>query len=126
MQEKTSTRYLYKIFLSSAPPPPTIPLLLPLSPLDAKDGFIHLSTASQIADTASLFFSEESEIVIGKIPIDRLEAEQVKWEVEGSPGCAHLYNGPKLGSGEIVDVKKFQRGVERWKERLMNDEWLEN
>lgn len=119
----TTHRFLYKIFPASAAPSlsltsaPGLPTHLPLSPLDASDGFIHLSTASQSLSTATLFFSDERTICIGTIPLDRLDTRQVKWEVEGSPGCAHLYNatdgegveGPRLGSGEIVDVRAFER-----------------
>lgn len=47
MESPASTRpkYIYKI-ASSAPPDP-IPTVYPLSELDKKDGFIHLSTAAQ-------------------------------------------------------------------------------
>lgn len=127
---ETAPHPLYKIFPASAAPPNPTPLVLPLSSLDSNDGFIHLSTASQTAETANLFFADETTLLIGKIPLDRLKINEVKWEVEGSPGCAHLYNGrdgmaPKLGSDEIADVKEFRRGDGDWKEQLAGDGWLE-
>jgi len=57
--------------------------------------------------------------------MDRLNPDHVKWEVEGSPGCAHLYNGPKLGSAELVEIKNFERGESDWKDVLADDSWLE-
>jgi len=118
-------QYLYKIFSGEVPPSVPIPLELPLSPLDAKDGFVHLSTAKQTPITAAQFFAGESSIVIGKIPLNRLNADHVKWEVEGSPGCAHLYNGPKLGRAELVEIMKFERGDMDWRNVLADNQWLE-
>lgn len=40
-------RYVYKI-VDAAPPSP-LPEAFPLSELDSKDGFIHLSTAQQVS-----------------------------------------------------------------------------
>lgn len=126
-KDHSTPKHLYKILSGLVPPPFPIPLELPLSPLDAKDGFIHLSTAKQTPITADLFFTNESSIFIGKIPLDRLNPDHVKWEVESSPaGCAHLYNGPKLGSVEIVGIRKFERGDnENWKDVLEKEPFLE-
>ena len=57
--------YVHKI-LSTAPPSP-IPAALPLSDLDRKDGFIHLSNASQIPVTASLYFTANTELWLLKV-----------------------------------------------------------
>ena len=82
--------YIYKI-LPSAPPSP-LPPVLPLSALDAQDGFIHLSTASQTPLTASLFFTAARTLWLLKIDTRRtLEAGGVYRWVEGMPGCPHLY-----------------------------------
>lgn len=123
-------KHVYKIFPASAAPPSLIPAVLPLSELDAKDGFIHLSDATQTALTADMFFGADDirVLYIAKIPLDRADPkgdDLVKWEVEGSPGCAHLYNGPKLGSEEIADVRKFERGPGKWAEVLVGDKWFE-
>lgn len=132
MASTTSTfsapsKHVYKIFPASAAPPSLIPAVLPLSELDAKDGFIHLSDATQTALTADMFFGADDVLYIAKIPLDRadLKGDLVKWEVDGSPGCAHLYNGPKLGNEEIVDVRKFERGQGKWGEALVGDAWFE-
>jgi uncharacterized protein (DUF952 family) len=118
-------QHLYKILSGGVSPPSPVPFELPLSPLDATDGFIHLSTAKQTPVAAELFFAQESSLFIGKIPLNRLNPNHVKWEVEHSPGCAHLYNGPKLGSAELVEIKKFERGDTDWGVVLANDCWLE-
>lgn len=39
--------YVYKIL--DAPPAEPLPSELPVSALDAKDGFVHLSTAAQVS-----------------------------------------------------------------------------
>lgn len=44
---KETPRYIYKI-LDEAPPSPLPATLPPLSDLDQKDGFVHLSTARQV------------------------------------------------------------------------------
>ncbi|RDX49932.1 hypothetical protein OH76DRAFT_1403176 [Lentinus brumalis] len=79
--------YIYKIL--ATPPPAPIPPVLPLSDLDAQDGFIHLSTAAQIPITASLFFASAGELWLLKV--DTRKTDGVYRWVEGMPGCPHLY-----------------------------------
>jgi hypothetical protein len=47
MASESQPKYIYKI-LPHAPAEP-FPTALPFSPLDAKDGFVHLSTAEQVS-----------------------------------------------------------------------------
>ncbi|KAI9736610.1 MAG: hypothetical protein M1834_000814 [Cirrosporium novae-zelandiae] len=101
--------YLYKILPASPPDP--LPMALPLSPLDAKDGFIHLSTAIQVPETASRFFTTSEFLCLLKIPLKRLEDGdgEVKWEESGSHGVfPHLYGG-NLGKAEVEDVMRLER-----------------
>ena len=113
--------YVYKI-LPEAPPDP-LPSSLPLSDLDAKDGFIHLSTAEQTPATAGRFFSQTNSLSLLKIPLTHIE-EDVKWE-DGGSGCfAHLY-GKELGRKEVIEAKEFKKGdTENWENRLEGDAWL--
>ena len=114
-------QYVYKI-LPERPADP-LPSSLPNSALDAKDGFIHLSTAEQIPTTASLFYAHANSLYLLKIPLDRIE-KATKWEETGSGCFPHLY-GAELGREEIVDVKEFRReDPEQWKNVLSNDAWL--
>ncbi|TKA82014.1 hypothetical protein B0A55_01724 [Friedmanniomyces simplex] len=93
MAVPTSTvRFLYKI-LSSRPP---MPIPRAFTPIDASDGFVHLSTAAQTPATASRFFGTESNIWIVKIDREKLEAGEgeLKWEESKSHGVfAHLMEG---------------------------------
>ena len=113
MSAKPLPPYAYKI-APSAPPSP-LPESRPLSPLDATDGFIHLSNASQIPITASLFFKLNTELWLLKIDTRKtVEAGGIyRWNTE-LPGCPHLY-APKegewidLGSGNVVDSAEVSR-----------------
>jgi len=116
--------YLYKILPSASPPPDPLPAALPLSPLDASDGYIHLSTAEQTPATASRFFAGESTLYILKIEYVRVEPD-IKWEEASSGIFAHLYNGGKLGIEQVVATKEFQKGEGEWKTVLGSDPWLE-
>lgn len=150
MSSTQDRNYIYKIIPSSAPPPSPLPLALPLSDLDAKDGFIHASDARQTLRTAGMFFCEEERIYVAKIPLLPIlvdggvigkqqdgevggKRKEVKWEGEGEDaGCAHVYQArsggqmPRLGSGEIVDVKLFERKQgERWEDVLArHSDWI--
>lgn len=114
-------QYVYKI-LPEAPPDP-LPASLPLSVIDAQDGFIHLSTAAQTPATASRFFSASEKLWMLKIPLKQIESN-VKWE-EAKSGCfAHLY-GADLGRKEVESTKAFTRGEgDDWTAILEKDEWL--
>ncbi|KAG7440658.1 uncharacterized protein BT62DRAFT_575241 [Guyanagaster necrorhizus] len=121
MTDPPIPRFVYKI-IPDAPPSP-LPFSLPLSALDAKDGFIHLSDANQVPKTADLFFAE-----CEKLWLLQLDTEVVKaaggrfvW-AENLPGCVHLYgngvdtwDGARLGEGTVRDSRKFTRlGEETW------------
>ncbi|KAF2804358.1 uncharacterized protein BDZ99DRAFT_350252, partial [Mytilinidion resinicola] len=98
--------YVYKI-LPSAPPKP-LPDVLPLSDLDANDGFIHLSTASQVPGTCGRFFADATELWLLKIRLQTLEngTGEVRWEAAGNSGVfAHLYGG-KFGAEEVDESLK--------------------
>lgn len=112
-------QYLYKI-LPSAPPSP-LPPRLPLSDLDRKDGYIHLSTSEQVASTADKWFNTFSELWLFKIKYDVLAAgtdgdgevhadknAQIKWEEVGRGCFAHFYGGD-LGSGNVAEVLKAEK-----------------
>lgn len=71
--------YLYKILPSSATPPSPLPEVLELSALDARDGFIHLSTSYQILHTLNCFFSAEPFVFLLRVPYSRV-AKYITWE----------------------------------------------
>lgn len=106
--------YIYKI-LPTAPPQP-LPAALPLSELDQKDGFIHLSTSDQVAGTASRFFTNATKLWILKLRLDTFPSDaavgdlgQIKWESAKSHGTfPHLYSGD-LGLNTVQEVLVFER-----------------
>lgn len=126
--------YIYKILPSSPPPPSPLPEILPLSSLDARDNFIHLSTSAQILGTLQNFFTTDSHVYILRIPYDRV-AKFIKWEdaigkqpdekggcwdVNGEKGFfPHVHGnaeggGCKLGREDVLDVGKWERGSGTW------------
>ncbi|KAI0390861.1 hypothetical protein F5Y17DRAFT_461358 [Xylariaceae sp. FL0594] len=110
--------YVYKI-IPAAPPSP-IPAAYPLSDLDQKDGFVHLSIASQIPITADLFFTQHTSIHVLKLRFKPAFHPITNWD---TPGCPHLYGN--FGSEDVVDVKEFVRsggGEESWKEAMARQE----
>ncbi|KAF2748184.1 hypothetical protein M011DRAFT_476798 [Sporormia fimetaria CBS 119925] len=127
--------HLYKI-LPSAPPSP-LPTTLPLSPLDKNDGYIHLSTAVQVPLTASRFFSQNTELWLLVIKTSTLEqgidsdgqkkeGAELKWEDvnigDGNTETFPHYYGAGLGSGNVGEVKRVERG-EGWSVVMKDLEW---
>ncbi|KAK2784932.1 hypothetical protein FQN53_008118 [Emmonsiellopsis sp. PD_33] len=118
-------KYIYKI-LPCAPVDP-IPDEYPLSELDQKDGFVHLSTAAQVPITADLFFTDTTSIWVLKINFQGSGLESVtEWEGDG---CAHLFGN--FGKGDVDSVRRFERGDcgEKWAEsigsNMSGSMWLE-
>ncbi|KOS20127.1 hypothetical protein ESCO_006304 [Escovopsis weberi] len=110
-------RYIYKI-LPSEPEPPH-PAAFPLSDLDAKDGFVHLSTATQVPQTAGLFFTAATALWVVKLELAAL-ADPLKWEA----GFPHLYGN--FGAADVVSLERVERGEGRtWPESLGAHAWLE-
>ncbi|KAF2434345.1 hypothetical protein EJ08DRAFT_731016 [Tothia fuscella] len=106
-------KYIYKI-LPSDPSPLTF---LPLSDLDEGDGFIHLSTSSQVPSTADRFFVSATELWLLKIPYDKVE-NRIKWEGNSKAVFPHIYDddlSKALGEEETESVIKCERKEgEQW------------
>ena len=114
-------KFVYKILPEK--PPIELPAALPLSELDAKDGFIHLSTAEQVPATAGRFFSMTSKLWLLKIELVRIE-KNTRWESAGETFFPHFY-GPMPGREVISDVKERCRDEgEDWVAILEKDHWL--
>lgn len=64
------------------------------SEADLRDGYVHLSSGAQVHGTALKHFRGERELVLLEVPVERLPASALKWEVSrnGEP-FPHLY-GP--------------------------------
>ncbi|KAL2067729.1 hypothetical protein VTL71DRAFT_15825 [Oculimacula yallundae] len=131
-------KYIYKILPPSPPPPSPLPVALPLSPLDARDNFMHLSTSSQILGTLQNFFSSETHVYILRIPYERVakfitwedrqgkgaDEKDGEWDVDEKRGFfPHIYSnagegegeqGLKLGKEEVESVGKWEKGDGKW------------
>lgn len=61
------------------------------APVDLADGYIHFSTAGQVAGTASRHFAGQDDLVLVAVEVERLGAA-LKWEVSrGGALFPHLY-----------------------------------
>ena len=61
------------------------------SAVDAKDGFIHFSTAEQAAETAAKWFAGQRDLVLVAVDADAL-GDKLKWEPSrGGALFPHLY-----------------------------------
>jgi uncharacterized protein (DUF952 family) len=61
------------------------------APVDRADGFIHLSTASQVQETAARHFAGQDDLLLVAVEADRL-GEALRWEPSrGGALFPHLY-----------------------------------
>ncbi len=66
------------------------------APVDRADGFIHFSTAAQVAETAAKHFAGEDGLVLLAVRAERL-GEALKWEPSrGGALFPHLYRRLRL------------------------------
>ena len=66
------------------------------APVDLADGFIHFSTAAQVAETAAKHFATESDLVLVAVDPDRL-GPALRWEPSrGGQLFPHLYRELRL------------------------------
>jgi uncharacterized protein (DUF952 family) len=68
------------------------------SPADVRDGFIHLSTAAQVPETATRHFAGQSDLVLVAVAVERL-GDALRWEPSrGGALFPHLYAPLPLGA----------------------------
>lgn len=61
------------------------------SAVDERDGFIHFSTAAQLAETAEKHFAKQTDLILVAVDGDALGAH-LKWELSRGGGLfPHLY-----------------------------------
>lgn len=66
------------------------------APIDVQDGYIHFSTATQVAETAAKHFTSENNVVLAVCNPDLL-APDLKWEPSrGGVDFPHLYRALAL------------------------------
>ena len=84
-----------------------------ITDLDQKDGFIHLSTATQLNATLSLYFSKEDSVVLLQIDHAQIN-DQLKFEAPIPPGnrtssFPHYYGD--LNTNFVFKIWHLNRGA---------------
>ena len=70
--------FIYKIVSGPAFDAARSAGVFPLMPIDLKDGYIHLSTAAQLAETLRLYFAGESNVVV--FAVRSSDLDDLRWE----------------------------------------------
>jgi len=79
------------------------------APVDLADGFIHFSTAQQVAETAAKWFATESDLVLVAFRAQDL-GPGLKWEASrGGALFPHLYRSLRIS--EVVWDKSLPLGA---------------
>lgn len=79
------------------------------APVDLADGFIHFSTAAQVAETAAKHFATESDLVLVAADPARL-GSALRWEPSrGGQLFPHLYRALRLD--EVIWDKSLPLGA---------------
>ena len=89
------------------------------APVDLADGFVHLSTAEQAAETAARHFAGEDGLMLAAVETDRL-GEALEWEPSrGGALFPHLYRELRLSDVAWAqplpregDAHRFPEGLE--------------
>lgn len=86
-----------------------------MTDLDNQDGFIHLSTASQLAVTLSFFFHDSDSVLLLQIDLEKIDPSKLLFEEpfpnEGKRKSAfpHLYSA--LTTKQIANVWALKRNA---------------
>jgi len=79
------------------------------APVDLADGFVHFSTAAQVAETAARHFATESDLVLVAFRSDTFGAD-LRWEASrGGALFPHLYR--HLRMADVVWDKSLPLGA---------------
>ncbi len=77
------------------------------APIDVEDGYIHFSTAGQVAETAAKHFADAPHIVLVACDEARL-APALRWEPSrGGQDFPHLYRA--LALSDVVSHREIER-----------------
>ena len=80
------------------------------APIDLADGFIHLSAADQVRETARRYFGGLDDLVLVAVEAERLGGA-LKWEVSrGGALFPHLY--APLALDDVAAVLSLPRGAD--------------
>jgi uncharacterized protein (DUF952 family) len=84
------------------------------APVDVADGFIHFSTAAQVAETAAKHFSGQRDLLLVAVEAERL-GDALRWEPSrGGALFPHLYAAlPLAAVRSVVPLTTAPDGVVR-------------
>ena len=78
------------------------------APIDVSDGYIHFSTAAQIAETAAKHFADAGDLMVLALDADTLGAD-LKWEPSrGNQLFPHLYRDMRLS--DVLWARAYPQG----------------
>ena len=83
--------------------------------LDTEDGFIHLSTAAQLAGTLSFYFKESDSVFLLQLDLDKIDGEKLIFkepyinEGKRKSSFPHLYS--ELYTNQISNIWNIERGA---------------
>ncbi len=81
------------------------------APVDIADGFIHFSTAAQLAETAARHFAAQSDLVLVSVDVDALSPALLRFEPSrGGDLFPHLYG--QLPLSAVTRVAPLRLGVD--------------
>jgi uncharacterized protein (DUF952 family) len=84
---------------------------LPWSEADTDDGFVHMSAADQVRETAAKHFRGERDLFLLAVDTDRLDAQALRWEVSrGGEKFPHLYGD--LPRDAVVASSRLPMGAD--------------
>jgi uncharacterized protein (DUF952 family) len=90
----SSTQFVYKIATEAAFAPARGTAVFAGMPIDAQDGYIHFSSAGQLAETLRLHFAGQAGLVLLAVRSADL-GEALVWEASRNGALfPHLYGGP--------------------------------
>jgi uncharacterized protein (DUF952 family) len=77
------------------------------APIDLADGYIHLSTASQVTDTVDKHFAGQTGLLLAAVDLKKLGAK-IRWEISRNAALfPHLYG--RLEPTFIVAACRLER-----------------
>lgn len=86
-----SPKYIYKIVDAKHWQNASGKKNLPPMPIDEADGYLHFSTATQLAKTLELYFAGQKDVAILTVEVEPL-AKSIKWEPSrGGDLFPHVY-----------------------------------
>lgn len=90
----STPQFIYKVATEAAFAPARSATSFSGMPVDAKDGYMHFSSAAQLPDTLQLHFAGQADLVLLAVRTVDL-GDRLVWEPSrGGALFPHLYDGP--------------------------------